>query len=57
MVGGVGVGQKTDPGNRELGDNVRQPDIRVTGVPRGKGRGRKELFEEIMSMNFPKLMR
>lgn len=52
-----GGGQKSEPSIKELWNNIKQSNICVIGVPEGKGNGKKELFEEIVSTNFPKLMR
>lgn len=52
-----GGGQKSEPSIKELWNNIKQSNICVIGVPEGKGNGKKELFKEIVSTNFPKLMR
>ena len=40
---------------RDLWDNVKRPNIRVTGVPEeDKKKGHEKILEEIIVENFPK---
>ena len=40
---------------RELWDNVKRNNIRITGVPEGEERekGTEKIFQEIIAKNFP----
>ena len=42
---------------RDLWDNVKHPNIRITGVPEeeDKKKGHEKILEEIMVENFPKM--
>ena len=42
---------------RDLWDNVKHPNIRITGVPEeeDKKKGHEKLLEEITAENFPKM--
>ena len=42
---------------RDLWDNVKHPNIRITGVPEeeDKKTGHEKLLEEIIAENFPKM--
>ena len=41
---------------RDLWDNVKWPNIRITGVPEeDKKKGHEKLLEEIIAENFPKM--
>ncbi|XP_077018145.1 uncharacterized protein C6orf141 homolog isoform X1 [Tamandua tetradactyla] len=50
---------KLEQGIRELNDNMKRTNIRVVGVPEGeeKGKGGEKLMEEIITENFPTLMK
>ena len=42
---------------RDLWDNIRQTNLRIKGIPEGveKDKGMENLFEEIITGNFPNL--
>ena len=41
---------------RDLWNNVKHPNIRITGVPEeDKKKGHENIFEEIIVKNFPKM--
>jgi len=41
---------------RDLWNNVKHPNIRITGVPEeDKRKGHENIFEEIIVKNFPKM--
>ena len=42
---------------RDLWDNVKQPNIRIIGIPEeeDKKKGHEKILEEIMVENFPKM--
>ena len=40
---------------RDLWDNVKNPNIRIIGVPEDKKKGHEKILEEIIVENFPKI--
>ena len=42
---------------RDLWDNVKHPNIQITGVPEEEDekKGHEKIFEEIIAKNFPKM--
>ena len=40
---------------RDLWDNVKHPNIRITEVPEDKRKGHEKILEEIIIENFPKM--
>ena len=42
---------------RDLWDNIKQANLHIIGIPEGKEKekGTENIFEEIMSENFPNL--
>ena len=42
---------------RDLWDNIKQPNLRIIGIPEGveKDKGMENIFEEIIAGNFPNL--
>ena len=46
----------TEDSLRDLWNNVKHPNIRITGVPEeDKRKGHENIFEEIIVKNFPKM--
>ena len=51
--------QKNEDSIRSLWDNLKQTDIHIVGLPEGTEReqGNENLFEKIMTENFPNLVK
>ena len=51
--------RKKEEGLRDTQDNMKQNNIRITGIPDGEEeeQGIENLFETVMMENFPNLMR
>ena len=51
--------KKYEDSLRELQDNMKCNNIQIIGIPKGepKEQGIENLFEKVMTENFPKLMR
>ena len=49
--------KKHETNIRDLWDNINQANLRITGIPEGeeKEKGSENIFEEVMSENFPNL--
>ena len=48
--------KKNEDSLRDLWNNVKHPNIRITGVPEeDKRKGHENIFEEIIVKNFPKM--
>ena len=52
-----GKKKRNEDNFRDLWDNVKQPNIRITGVPEeeDKKKGHEKILEEIIAENFPKM--
>ena len=51
--------RKNEEGLREMQDNMKRNNIRIIGIPEGKEeeQGIENLFEKVMTENFPTLIR
>lgn len=51
------ITKRTEESIREPWDNIKYTNIRIIGIPEGKGRekGPGKIFEEIIAENFPNM--
>ena len=50
--------RKNEEGLREMQDNMKRNNIRIIGIPEGgEEQGIENLFEKVMTENFPNLLR
>ena len=49
--------KKQESDTRDLGDNIKRANLCIIGIPEGveKDKGMENLFEEIITGNFPNL--